>query len=67
MTLGGDASHIVQSWRNISHQRHEKERYLEDMILDEIQSIDNRIIPRCTLEVEYEGEEPKQDFDPKNL
>ena len=40
--------------RNISHQSHEKERNLKNIILDEVQSIDNRVIPCRMLEIENE-------------
>lgn len=51
--------HVIQCRSNVSHHGHEKERYLEDIILDEIQSTHNLLVPCCMLEVDYEAQEPE--------
>jgi hypothetical protein len=50
--------HIVKSRRNVSHQGHEKERDLENIVLYEVQPFDHFIIPRRTFKIDYEREEP---------
>jgi hypothetical protein len=59
--------HIVKGRRNVSHQCHEEKRHLEDIVLYEVQSFHYCIVPGRPLEVDYKGEEPKQDLDPDNL
>jgi hypothetical protein len=54
----GEGLHIVKRWRNVSHQRHKKEWNLQDIVLDEVQPIDNLVVPRRMLEIEYEREKP---------
>ena len=59
--------HIVQSRCDVSHQCHEEERDLEDIVLYEVQPFDHLIIPRRMFEVDYKRDEPKQDLDANNL
>jgi hypothetical protein len=54
----GEDLHIVKRWRNVSHQSHKEEWNLQDIVLDKVQAVDNLIIPRCMLEIEYEREKP---------
>ena len=48
------SSHVVQGRRNIPHQAHEKERYLQDGIRKEVHSAHQLVIPRHTIEVDEE-------------
>jgi len=36
---------VIQSRRYMSHQGHQEERDLEDMLLEEVEAIDNPVIP----------------------
>jgi hypothetical protein len=49
---------VVKCRRDISHQGHKKEWYLKNIILQEVQSIDNCIIPGHRVEIYEEGQEP---------
>lgn len=51
--------HIVQCWSDVSHQGHKKQGDLKHIILDEIQAVDDFIIPCCMFEIDYEREEPE--------
>jgi hypothetical protein len=42
----------------MSHKHHEKERYLQHIILNEIEPIDKIVIPSCPFKVDDEGQEP---------
>jgi hypothetical protein len=59
--------HIVQSRCYVSHQSHEEEWNLKDIVLDEIQAIDQFIIPCRMLEIKKQGEKPYQNLDSDNL
>lgn len=45
-------SHVVESGRDVSHQSHEEEWYLQDLVGDEIQTLDERIIPCHGVEID---------------
>ena len=63
----GMNSHMVQCWCNVSHQAHEKEGHLQDLVGDEIQAIDHFIIPRHRLETEEKRQDPYRRFDGDDL
>jgi hypothetical protein len=46
--------HIVKRWRNISHHRHEEEWDLQHIFRNEIEAIDNSIVPCSMLKIENE-------------
>jgi hypothetical protein len=52
---------IVESRCDVSHQAHQEERKLEDRMLDELQAVNQVIIPSGTFHVHNEAEKPYQD------
>ena len=46
--------HLVQCGCNVAHHGHEKERYLEDGMLKEVQSIYNAFVPSELAHVDEE-------------
>ena len=51
--------HIVQGRRKISHQRHQEERNLENIVLGEIEPADNLIIPGRIIKIDHKGKKPQ--------
>lgn len=47
--------HVVQCRREIPHESHEKERDLENMVGDEVESIYQGVVPAGLVEVKYQG------------
>ena len=56
--------HVVKGWRDISHERHEEERNLQDITLDKIQLLGECRIPG---DVREKREEPYQGSDAPDL
>lgn len=50
--------HMIQCWRDVSHQAHEKERDLQDRGCNELHPSHQLIIPRHRIEVDEEGGSP---------
>lgn len=55
------ASQVVQSRRDVAHHCHQEERYLENVVGHEIQTLNHFIIPCHRVEVEDEGQKPEED------
>lgn len=58
---------IVQSRRDVSHQGHEEERDLKDMVCHEVQAFHNLLIPIDRIEINDERQEPQGDPDSDDL
>lgn len=54
----GVHEHVVESGSDVAHQGHEEKGDLEDVVLDEIETVDEAVIPGDGVEVDEEGEEP---------
>lgn len=53
-----DDVQVVQSWRDIAHQCHEKQRNLKDMVRKEVETLNNLVIPGHRVKVEDERQKP---------
>ena len=45
---------MVEGGRDVSHQSHEEEWHLQDLVGGEVQSLDERVIPCHGVEVYHE-------------
>jgi len=59
--------HVVEGGRNVAHEGHQEERYLQDGMLDEVYAFDHVGIPCDFREVDEEAEELNQDADAGSL
>ena len=59
--------HLVKGWSNIAHQGHEKEGHLEHVLLNEVESPENGVIPCCLVQAEEDRQNADQDLDSDNL
>lgn len=49
--------HIVQRRTDVSHETHEEERRLKDRVFNEIQAVNNLIVPSRALQICKQAEE----------
>lgn len=47
-------SHMIQGWRYIPHQAHQEERDLQNRIREEVQPVDDLIVPGDRIEIHHE-------------
>jgi hypothetical protein len=50
--------HLVQGWRNVSHERHQEEGHLENRVLEEVEAIHYSVVPVSVVQVYNECQEP---------
>lgn len=51
-------SQVIKGGCDVAHQRHEEERDLQNMILNEMEPVDDLIVPRYHIEVDHKGKHP---------
>lgn len=56
----GACSHVVKSRGNVSHQTHQEERDLKNRMLNEMEPVNNVVIPRHSLKIRKEANKPDQ-------
>lgn len=59
--------HVIESRSNVSHERHEEEGRLKDMVGEQLECVDEAIVPRCLIKVEEESQDTNADLDRKDL
>jgi hypothetical protein len=59
--------HVIESRGNVSHERHEEEGRLKDMVGEQLEGVDEAIVPRCLIKVEEESQDTNADLDRKDL
>lgn len=47
--------HLVESWRDVSHKRHEEEGYLKNRVFKEVETIGHSIIPLSMIHIHDKG------------
>lgn len=55
--------HVVQGGRDVPYERHQEERYLEDIFLDEIETSHDLVVPRCLVEAKDKRQKVYERFD----
>jgi len=59
--------HVVESRRDVAHERHEKEGHLQDGVLDEVDAVNYIGVPCHLREICKEAEELNEDADADSL
>ena len=59
--------HVVESGRDVTHEGHQEEGYLQDGMLDEVYAFDHVGVPSDLREVHEEAKELDQDADAGGL
>lgn len=54
----GSHEEVVEGRGDVAHEAHEEEGELEDVVLDEAETADERVVPGYAVEGEEEGEGP---------
>lgn len=62
-----NVSHLVQCRRDITHQRHEKERCLQHGVLYEAETLHDFVAPVRFSYIHEEGRTPEEDPDEDDL
>ena len=60
-------SHVVQGRTDVSHETHEEEWQLQHRVLEEIQSIDDFVVPSRALQVCEQSKESDKHTNSKGL
>lgn len=63
----GVHEHVVESGRDVAHERHEEERNLQDGVLDEVDAFDYILVPCRLREIREEPEERDEDTNADRL